>query len=262
MADAISEKPARERSPSFPFISLKAAVERLTEYEAKFGRTDPTADRVYLAWGMSGDTSQSQQTLAALKAFGLVDYRGAGAKRFVTISHEGRTYLRAQQEQVRKDVLKRVALKPKWIGHFFGIWGTDKVPDELRLDTLVLEHRFNQNAGPKFLKVYDETISFAELSSFDKMIGVEGAVTDTEEIEEIEVPASPKAPEPKGGGSNKGLHLMQGEREITKGLLSKGASFRLIVSGHIGAKEIELLIKKLEIDKEILAEIEPEGGIE
>ena len=85
-------------------------------------------------------------------------------------------------------------------------------------------------------------------------------MTNTEEMEDVEVPASPNVLEPKGGGTNKGLPLMQGEREITKGLLSKDVSFRLIVSGHIGAKEIELLIKKLEIDKEILAEIDPEGG--
>ena len=47
---------------------------------------------------------------------------------------------------------------------------------------------------------------------------------------------------------------MEGERELTTGLLSKDASFRLIVSGQIGVKEIEMLIKKLQLDKEILAE--------
>jgi hypothetical protein len=51
---------------------------------------------------------------------------------------------------------------------------------------------------------------------------------------------------------------MEGERELTTGLLSKDASFRLIVSGHIGVKEIERLIKKLELDKEILAEQQDE----
>jgi hypothetical protein len=35
-----------------------------------------------------------------------------------------------------------------------------------------------------------------------------------------------------------------GERELTTGLLSKSASFRLIVSGEFGVKEIELLIRK------------------
>jgi len=46
-----------------------------------------------------------------------------------------------------------------------------------------------------------------------------------------------------------------GERELTTGLLSKDASFRLIVSGKVGEKEIERLIRKLEFDKEILADI-------
>jgi len=49
---------------------------------------------------------------------------------------------------------------------------------------------------------------------------------------------------------------MAGERELTTGLLAKEASFRLIVSGNIGVKEIERLIQKLEIDKEILADQE------
>jgi hypothetical protein len=50
------------------------------------------------------------------------------------------------------------------------------------------------------------------------------------------------------------VKVMTGERELTKGILAKDASFRLIVSGNIGVKEIERLIKKLELDKEILAE--------
>jgi hypothetical protein len=50
------------------------------------------------------------------------------------------------------------------------------------------------------------------------------------------------------------VKVMSGERELTKGILAKDASFRLIVSGNIGVKEIERLIKKLELDKEILAD--------
>src|SRR6266700_4645343 len=43
--------------------------------------------------------------------------------------------------------------------------------------------------------------------------------------------------------------------ELTTGMLAKDASFRLVVSGNIGVKKIECLIQKLEIDKEILAEL-------
>lgn len=56
------------------------------------------------------------------------------------------------------------------------------------------------------------------------------------------------------------VKIMEGERELTTGLLSKETSFRLIVSGSIGVKEIDRLIRKLELDKEILAEPEPGEG--
>ena len=52
----------------------------------------------------------------------------------------------------------------------------------------------------------------------------------------------------------KEIKIMAGERELTTGLLAKDASFRLIVTGKIGAKEIDRLIAKLQLDKEILAE--------
>jgi hypothetical protein len=41
--------------------------------------------------------------------------------------------------------------------------------------------------------------------------------------------------------------------------LAKDASFRLIVSGNIGVKEIERPLQKLEIDKEILADQDDSG---
>jgi hypothetical protein len=49
------------------------------------------------------------------------------------------------------------------------------------------------------------------------------------------------------------MAIMEEEREWTTGLLSKETSFRLIVSGPIGVREIDYLIRKLELDKEILA---------
>ena len=47
---------------------------------------------------------------------------------------------------------------------------------------------------------------------------------------------------------------MEGERELTTGLLSNDASFRLLVTRTVGEKEIERLIKQFELDKEILVE--------
>jgi hypothetical protein len=261
MNDSQKEKRApRDRSPSFPFISLKIAIARLVEFEQKFGRQESPADRAYLAWGMKGDTSQAQQTLAALKAFGLVDYKGSGPKRFIAISDDARTYLRAQQESVRKEVLKKLALKPRWIGHFWPLWDAARGPDEACLDALVLTHKFNQNAAPLFLSVYDETIAFAGLSDSDKLMdssGSEaGSASETEDIDNGDSGKSPlsSAPPPLPPVQKQKAKLMESERELTTGLLSKDASFRLLVSGVVGVTEIERLIRKLELDKEILAD--------
>jgi hypothetical protein len=43
------------------------------------------------------------------------------------------------------------------------------------------------------------------------------------------------------------------EREWKKGQLAKDVSYRLIVTGNVGVKEIEQLIKHLELEKEMLA---------
>src|ERR1700730_1481803 len=76
MTDAKVDTPGkgqRDRSPSFPFISLETAIERLTDFEAHHKRASVTADRIGPAWGMKAGTSQAQQTIAALKAYGLLE---------------------------------------------------------------------------------------------------------------------------------------------------------------------------------------------
>ncbi len=47
------------------------------------------------------------------------------------------------------------------------------------------------------------------------------------------------------------------ERVLQSGMLSRTASYRVVVSGPIGEAEIDRLLKKLEMDREILADPEP-----
>jgi hypothetical protein len=78
--------------------------------------------------------------------------------------------------------------------------------------------------------------------------------------EENGLPGQPSEETPPP--SARKVTVMESERELTTGLLSKDASFRLIVSGPIGVREIERLIRKLELDKEILAEQDENGDSE
>jgi hypothetical protein len=192
MTDAAkATKPKRERSPSFPFIPLPGAIKRLNEFEDYFKRHPAPAKHSGKAWGMKGWTSQAQQTLAALKSFGLVDYNGSGDSLEASVSEDGRTYLRAQQDSVKQAVLKRVALKPKNIGKYFALWGADRPPDEVCLDQLVLKGGFTESAAKLFLQVYDSTIAYAKLADSDKghilMDEDEGDLDDPPLVAEVEV---------------------------------------------------------------------------
>lgn len=255
------KNPRRERSPSFPSISLSVAVDRLAAFEKKFGRHPASADQAGRAWGLK----MADQTVAALRYFGLLDYIGRSADRQITISEDGRTYLRAQQDAVRQEILKRAALRPREIRKFWSVWGADRLPDDICLDELTFKNGYSDRGARVFLKVYDATIAFAGLADSDKIPpgaqddegDLEGAREENEDL----TPDPPPPPSPPPADQRRGMRTMEGERELTTGLLSKDASFRLIVSGPIGVKEIERLIKKLELDKEILEEVDLRGRI-
>lgn len=168
MTNATQTKAPKERSRSFPALPLKASIERLQQFEAKFGRHPAPYEKAGLAWGMEEGSSQANRYLAALKSFGLLDYNGSGKDRTVAISESGRTYLRAQQDSIKKDILKVAALKPKQIAYFWPLWGTDRPVKEVCLDELVFKHGFTGASAPQFLKVYDETIAYAGLAPSDK----------------------------------------------------------------------------------------------
>jgi hypothetical protein len=172
-------KGSKDRSPSFPFIPLKTAIERLEAFEKKFGRHPAPAAKAGIAWDMKEKSSQADQTLAALKSFGLVRYDGVGPARHAVLTDEGRNYLRAQQDSVKKQILKVCALRPKIIRKFWATWSADRPPDEVALDTLVLHNGFSDAGARNFLKVYDETTAFAGLSSSDKIEDVEEEEEET-----------------------------------------------------------------------------------
>jgi hypothetical protein len=247
-ASGSASTPKKERSPSFPFIPLKIAIERLEAFEKHFGRHPTPASLVGAAWGLKTQSSQADQTLAALRSFGLLNYEGVGPKRLVSVTEDGRRYLRAQQDSVKESVLKLAALRPRIIRKFWADWGDDRPPDAVALDKLVLDNSFSDTGARAFLKVYDDTVAYAKLAASDKI-----AQSNEEEEADPSYEEQPPSPDER---TKQRVKLMTGERELTAGLLSKDANFRLIVSGAIGVKEIERLIAKLQIDKEILAEAE------
>ena len=255
-------KAKRDRSPSYPSIPLGTAVERLAALDEYFKRHPAPVSMVGTAWGIKPASSQAGQTVAALKSFGLVDYQGSGADLKAVVSDDGRTYLKAQQDDIKRKILRQCALKPKAIAKYFSEWGAVRPPDEVCLDELVLKAKFSQPGAKIFLKIYDSTIAYAGLSDSDKIINENGVDDSVTGIPMIEVTL-----EQKGSGNPPAvpLPLPEGvtsfvkdlaEREWLHGHLSKESSYRLIVTGNLGPKEIGKLIKLLHAQQAVLADDE------
>jgi hypothetical protein len=249
MADVKSK---RDRSPAFPQVPLGEAVEKLIAFEKCFGRHSAPLNKAGLAWGIK----QFGDILASLRYFGFIEYTGNTDARHVIMTEDGRNLIRAQQDSVRREIIRRAALKPKEMAKFWPSWGTDRPPDPVCLDNLIMRNGFSERGAPLFLRSYDATIAFAELANNGRIApdSAEAEATGGDAMVGDDEPPARTPPPVKPLPPARGVAIMEGERELTTGLLSKDANFRLIVSGRIGVREIEMLIKKLELDKEILAD--------
>jgi len=172
----------RDRSPAYPFVPLEIALARLAEFETYFKRSAARRGKVGEAWGIKSQ-AYADRTLAALGYFGLLEYRGTGKDRQIVVSDEGRKYLRAQQEETKREVVKAAAIRPRQIAKFWSEWGGDRPAEAACLDELVLKNDFSEAGAREFLKVYDATISYAGLSDSDKSEPDGGAKSEAAEGE-------------------------------------------------------------------------------
>jgi len=239
---APAPKGSKDRSPSFPFIPLKTAIERLEMFDKKFGRHPVPAGKAALAWDMKEKSSQADQTLAALKSFGLVKYDGMGAARHASLTEEGRNYLRAQQESVKKEILKICALRPKIIRKFWAAWSADRPPDEVALDKLILENSFSEAGARNFLKVYDDTVSYAGLSDSDKVDLSADDADDEGEPDGLKgKPADGLKTAPPVHPHQGKVKLMDGERIVFTEESNPQNYLKLIASGDVDGTMLEAL---------------------
>jgi hypothetical protein len=179
MTDTKEAPATRDRSPAFPVIALEPALGKLAEFEAHYKRTPARPEKVGEAWKIT-TKAYADRIAAALRYFGFLEYQGSGKDRNVVVSEIGRKYLRAQQEELKQAIVKAAALRPKQIAKHWNDWGADRPADAACLDVL-MDEGFSEGGARDFLKVYDATITYANLSDSDKASVIEG---ETEEDSE------------------------------------------------------------------------------
>lgn len=167
MADA--EK--KHRSPAYPFISLKKALERaktLYEHDKRHPTPLPVAAK---HWGYGEKSSGGLQTVSALKQYALLEDVGGGGGRRVKLTDLALAILldEVPNSPDRAKAVKRAALNPKLYAEMFEKWGIELPSDESVRTYLKRDKLFNDDAVGGVIKDYKDTLEYAKLTESDKI---------------------------------------------------------------------------------------------
>jgi hypothetical protein len=161
-AGASGEKKKRHRSPNYPAIGLKEAIDRVKQFISIDGRAGAAPALAAKHIGFSSAHGQAYSALAALKKFGLVeekDGRIVPTQRAIEINSLPET------DERRKRAIGAAALSPPLYMELIEQYRPTGFPaDETLAGELEAYKGFNPNGVKEFLKGLRETMEFAGLS--------------------------------------------------------------------------------------------------
>jgi hypothetical protein len=171
----------RHRSPNYPAISLKRAVERAKELNEKYKRSLVPEGLAHVHWGYKPFSSGAQQTTAALRAFGLLDVDGKGKDRKVRVSESAFRIMMNSSD--RAELLKKAALSPAIHDELWKKYTADGgIPEpEIIKHYLLLDRvagRFNEESVDSFISHFLGSLRYAGLSENGNVDGSDDANQD------------------------------------------------------------------------------------
>jgi hypothetical protein len=161
---AETEKKKRHRSPSYPAVSLREAVERLKKFMAIDGRAGASQEIAAKHIGFATDHGLAYSVLAALKKFDLVadkDGRVVPTQRAIEITSLPET------DERRAKSIRQAALLPPIYSELIEQYRATGLPSDETLEGELKAYKgFNPNVVKEFIKSFRETLEFAGLSDF------------------------------------------------------------------------------------------------
>ena len=145
------------RSPSFPFIDLETAIQRAEQFYEAERRNAAPSDIAVSHWGYSSKSSGGKQTLAALRAYGLLTGTGR-----VSLTPRALKIVVAGAPD-RAKAIREAALAPAEFKKLWSEHGAEPPSDQSLRHELVINRGFNENAVDDFLKNYKNTIDYSGL---------------------------------------------------------------------------------------------------
>ena len=155
-----AEARKKVRSPSFPFIGLREALDRARAFYEAEQRNAARPETAAAHWGYSSKSSGGKQTIAALRSFGLLEgdslVKLSGRALRIVLDDRG-------PSEERERLLQQAALLPPIHARLWERYGAElPSPQTLKL-SLILDEGFNENSVDDFLTEYRETLEYARL---------------------------------------------------------------------------------------------------
>lgn len=181
MVDSTEAKRVTERSPTFPFISLERAIDRVRQFYDEEKRGVAPYTRVVRHWNYSEASSGALQTVSALKSYGLLDDAGgSGMSRQLKLSELALRILLDQRpgSVERASAIREAAVAPRVISDLYAQWPDGLPNDGTVHHFLVFTRKFNEETATRAVKILKENQGFAKLGEASLQ---SAALTDVEE---------------------------------------------------------------------------------
>lgn len=177
---------ARVRSPNYPQISLKDAIERIGKVHAKEQTLKAAPEVIAKALGYQGLNGKSLGVLSALKKYGLLDEIGKDLK----VSADALTILLDPKSSVeRAKAIQKAAFAPTLFAELRKEYGP-LVPSDENMRSYLLKRGFGLNVVDAPIRAYRETMALVkeanELYTAHKT-GEDNAPPKLDDDEEVEV---------------------------------------------------------------------------
>ncbi len=145
----------------FPFINLAKSLERAKAiYENDKGGKGLKVPVAFSAWGYSDKSSGGFQTIAALKAYGILADEGANDDRSVKMTAEARQYFQTEIEANKAQLCCKFAERPPLMAHLLDHWDRGTVQDPVARTYLKTEIGLNEQSARSALGIYKDNLSF------------------------------------------------------------------------------------------------------
>lgn len=172
---------ARMRSPNYPAISLKQAIDLIALIYKSDRENAINKEVAALHMGYSGLTGRTLKLMGALSQFGLLDKVGKGE---VRVSKTAVSILHGIDDKERLAALAVAGRSPSL---FRAINEAFVSPSDRTIESFLLRQGFTDSAVPPVIKSYRETSAFLAREGVSESYGVEDdADTDSsdDEVEE------------------------------------------------------------------------------